>query len=245
MKRMRFLLGCVACVLAFLAAGCSDSDSGGGSGVNYDVPGGAETMEIQGGVTIRNKVVNLGSSSDVYYEYLTFTSGNAGTYAVYKDSDGNKEKVETIFIDGTEIALPEKFEYESPTGKITAGGNTAYMFNARKGGKDVFVTASEILSTASENKSTLFNEWESTADGKYTFGNDGYVITDKGGFRYTNTDGWILITDSVPLYWAKKAGDFALYYMAYETERENVEAEGKSLSSNEKYLVSDRFIVIR
>ena len=249
MKRTGFLLGCVVCALAFFAAGCgSDSDSG-GSGADYNVSGSAETMKIGTGETIRNKVVNLGGSADVYYEYLTFTSESCGTYAVYKDSDEVKTKIEKITLDGNEIVLPSKFEYDSTSGGFRPAGaeaNTAYMLNAKKDGKDVCVVASEILETGGENKESLFNEWKSVSDGKYIFQDGGYVLTDKGGFHYTNSAGWILVSGSVPFYWAKTNGKSSLYYMAHTTEREVVEAEGKAaLAANGKFLVSERFFLVR
>ena len=249
MKRMGFLLGCVVCALAFFAAGCgSDSDSG-GAGVDYNASGIAEPAKMENGKVVRNKVVNLGDATDVYYEYLIFTSENGGNYAVYKDSDGVKTKIETIMVDGKEIPLPSGFEYDSTNGGFKPAGaeaNTAYMFSAKKDGKDVSVVASEILETSEENKDSLFNEWESDADGKYEFQDGGYVLTDKGGFRYTNSEGWILVSDSVPFYWTKSNGKSTLYYMAYITEREDVEAEGRAVSAeSERFFVSGRFILVR
>ena len=248
MKRMRFLLGCVVCALAFFAAGCSDSDSG-GSAVDYNASGTSEPTKIEKDKVVRNKVVNLGGSTDVYYEYLTFTSENGGSYAVYKDSDGEKIKIEKITVDGKDVTLPSEFEYDSTNGgfkPVGAEANTAYMFTAKKDGKDVYVVASELLETGGENKDSLFNEWNSAADGKYEFQDGGYVVTDKGGFRYTNSAGWILVSDSVPFYWAKNNGKFSLYYMAYQTEREDVEAEGRAVSAlNENSFVSERFLLVR
>ena len=75
MKRMRFLLGCAACVLAFLAAGCSD---GGGSG---SAPQNAvEFPKYSAGKIIKNKVVSLSDGDSGYCEYLEFTSETAGEY---------------------------------------------------------------------------------------------------------------------------------------------------------------------
>lgn len=249
MKRMGFLLGCLVCALAFFAAGCSSDSDSGGAGVDYNASGIAEPAKMENGKVVRNKVVNLGNATDVYYEYLIFTSENGGNYAVYKDSDGVKTKIETIMVDGKEIPLPSEFEYDSTNGgfkPVGAEANTAYMFTAKKDGKDVYVVASELLETGGENKDSLFNEWNSAADGKYEFQDGGYVVTDKGGFRYTNSAGWILVSDSVPFYWAKNNGKFSLYYMAYQTEREDVEAEGRAVSAlNENSFVSERFLLVR
>lgn len=246
MKRMRFLLCCVVSALAFFAAGCgSDSDSG-GSGVDYNASGATEPAKIEKGKIVRNKVVNIGGSADVYYEYLTFTSENGGDYAVYKETDGEKVKIEKITLEGKEIILPGAFEYDSANGGFKPSGadkNSAYMLNAKKDGKDVFVVASEILETSGENKNSLFNEWTS-ADGKYAFQDGGYVATDKGTFRYTNSAGWILVSE-VPFYWAKNNGKSSLYYMAYTTEREEVDAEGRmALAMNGSLFVSERFFLI-
>ena len=250
MKRMGFLLGCAFCALAFFASGCSSDSDSGGSGIDYNVSGTAEPTKIESGKVVRNKVVNLGgSNADVYYEYLTFTSENGGKYAVYKDSEGEKTKIEKLTLDGKEITLPSEFEYDSTNGgfkPVGADSNTAYMLDAKKDGKDVCVVASELLETSGENKDSLFNEWNSDVDGKYVFQDGGYVITDNGGFRYTNSAGWILVSGSVPFYWTKNNGKSSLYYMAYTTEREVVEAEGRAVSVEDgKFLVSERFFLVR
>ena len=246
MKRMRFALGCALAALAlFAAAGCS-SDGGSGSGVNYNAAGSASPFSAEEGTVVRNKVVSVGDSEDVFYEYLTFSDASSGAYAVYRDSDGEKEKVTKISIGGVETVLPSSFTYDAATGKVSAGGNTAYMLNAKKSGKDVFVTASEVLETDGDDKATLLNRWKSASDGKYEFHDGGTVVTDNGTFEFTNDSGWIMVSGNVPFYWAKLSDGFSLYYMIFETERENAEAEGRSAAlDGEVCLVSERFLLIR
>ena len=60
------------------------------------------------GKVLKNKVFSTGS--DVYYEYLTFTSETGGDYSVYEEKDGTKSKINKI--PGTETPLPSSFEYD-------------------------------------------------------------------------------------------------------------------------------------
>lgn len=248
MKRMRTALGLAVAALALFAAGtfAGCSSDGGSSGANYNASGSASPFSAVAGTVVRNKVVSLNGSNDVFYEYLTFSKADGGSYAVYRDSDGKKEKVTEISIGGVKKTLPSNFVYDGATGKVSAGESTAYMLNARKNGKDVFATASEVLETDGENKATLMNKWSSASDGEYEFHDDGTVSTDKGPFGFTNDGGWITAGGNVPFLWAKSGEGFSLYYMVFETERENVEAGGRAaVQSNEILLISDRFLVVR
>ena len=248
MKRMRPALGCALAALALFAAGtfAGCSSDGGSSGANYNASGSASPFSAAAGTVVRNKVVSVGGSNDVFYEYLTFSDADGGSYAVYRDSEGKKEKVTEISIGGVEKTLPSSFEYDGATGKVSAGGSTAYMLNAKKNGKDVFATASEVLETAGENKATLMNRWSSASDGEYEFHDDGTVSTDNGPFGFTNDGGWITAGGNVPFLWAKAGEGFSLYYMVFETERENVEAEGRAAArGGEILLVSDRVLGLR
>ena len=196
------------------------------------------------GKVLKNKVVSTGSDtgSDVYYEYLTFTSETGGDYSVYEEKDGTKTKIDKI--PGTETQVPSSFEYDKTTGKFTAGENSSYMFNAKKDGKDICALASEILVTEAENKNTLLNKWKSEKDGYFTFDNSGYVFVNNNAFCYSNNNGWILITDSVPLYWAKQGDKFSLYYYVFQTERESVEEAGRMLGGNAIFFESNKFLLI-
>ena len=180
--------------------------------------------------------------SSVYYEYLIFESETGGKYSVYEEKDGQKNVINTI--PGTETVLPSTFSYDSATGKFTAGANSSYMFNAKKDGKDICAVASEILSTEAENKKTLLNKWKSEKDGYFTFDNSGYVFVNDNAFSYSNNNGWILITDSVPLYWAKQGDKFSLYYYVFQTERESVDEAGRMLDENVIFFESNKFLLI-
>ena len=89
------------------------------------------------GKVLKNKVFSTGS--DVYYEYLTFTSETGGTYALYKD--GAQVTSYTNKNGGT-VTVPSSFTYDAATGKFSAGDVSSYMFNAKKNGKEVSVIAS-------------------------------------------------------------------------------------------------------
>ena len=241
MKKIKSLLSILLCS-TIMFFGC-DSDSGSpSSSVNYDVPGAVVLPTINANQIIRNKVVNLNGLSSVYYEYLIFESETGGKYSVYEEKDGQKNVINTI--PGTETVLPSTFSYDSATGKFTAGANSSYMFNAKKDGKDICAVASEILSTEAENKKTLLNKWKSEKDGYFTFDNSGYVFVNDNAFSYSNNNGWILITDSVPLYWAKQGDKFSLYYYVFQTERESVDEAGRMLDENVIFFESNKFLLI-
>ena len=240
MKKIKSLLSILLCS-TIMFFGCNSDSGNSTSSVNYDVPGTASLPEIAENQVIRNKVVNLNGSASVYYEYLTFTSETGGVYSVYEEKDGKKSEIDKI--PGTETALPSSFEYEKTTGKFTAGENSSYMFNAKKDGKDICALASEILVTEAENKNTLLNKWKSEKDGYFTFDNSGYVFTNDSAFTYSNNNGWILITDSVPLYWAKQGDKFSLYYYVFQTERESVEEAGRMLRENTIFFESNKFLL--
>lgn len=250
MKRLKLVLAgtflLVGMTLTFIGCKSTGDDD---SAVNYDVPGTVTLPEISGTSVIRNKVVNLNGSDDVYYEYLTFTSETGGIYSVYKSTDGTKTKIDTV--PGTESPLPSEFGYDKLTGKFTAGTVSAYMLNARKNGTNVCVVASEILTTEADDKKTLLNTWKSKANESISFDNLGKAVFQSDGgnvgeFDYTNDGGWVLIDGSLLLYWVNQGGLYNLYYKVYETERESVESEGRSVNSasiieltSSKFLLAD------
>ena len=241
MKKIKSLLSILLCS-TIMFFGCNSDSGSSSSGVNYDVPGAVVLPTINANQIIRNKVVNLNGLSSVYYEYLIFESETGGKYSVYEEKDGQKNVINTI--PGTETVLPSTFSYDSATGKFTAGANSSYMFNAKKDGKDICAVASEILSTEAENKKTLLNKWKSEKDGYFTFDNSGYVFVNDNAFSYSNNNGWILITDSVPLYWAKQGDKFSLYYYVFQTERESVDEAGRMLGENAIFFESNKFLLI-
>ena len=84
------------CVVAVSIFGCkADSDDNGGGGtVDYNASGSSELPKTKAKTVIKNKVVNLNTSADVYYEEYTFTSETAGTYSLYKGTEKQKRERE-------------------------------------------------------------------------------------------------------------------------------------------------------
>lgn len=247
MKRIGLIAAAiVAAGLVF--TGCPQNpDNGGNSGIDYNASGNGILPSFGSGKIIRNKVVNLNGSSDVYYEYLEFTSETGGNYSVYKDESVTKTKVDKITLSSGEATLPSTFTYDAASGKFTGGGNTSssYMFSAEKDGAEKYFVASDVLSTEGENKSSLMNKWTSAKhSNSYTFTASGTVSCDKGSFFYTNANGWILISDDVPFYWAKVGDGNVLYYYVYETERTEVEAAGRAADSRTISLTSSIFLLL-
>ena len=194
------------------------------------------------GKVLKNKVFSTGS--DVYYEYLTFTSETSGTYALYKDgapvtSYTNKN--------GESVSVPSSFSYDAATGKFSTGDVSSYMFNAKKNGKEVSVIASEEM-TCSQEKPALLAEWKSSSlTFKFTSDDNGdnATVTQQDGsypeftVPYTNDGGWITVSN-FPLFFSSSN---RMFYLAYVTERTEVEAVGRNASCDELNFVSPVFIL--
>ena len=194
------------------------------------------------GKVLKNKVVSTGN--DVYYEYLTFTSETGGNYALYKD-----EKKVTSYTNknGESVSVPSSFTYDAATGKFSAGDVSSYMFNARKNGKEVSVIASEEM-TCSQEKPALLAEWKSSSlTFKFTSddnGDNATVTQNDGSYPeftvpYTNDGGWITVSN-FPLFFSSSN---RMFFLVYETERSEVEAEGRNASCDELNFVSPVFIL--
>lgn len=126
MKRIGLIAAAiVAAGLVF--TGCPQNpDNGGNSGIDYNASGNGILPSFGSGKIIRNKVVNLNGSSDVYYEYLEFTSETGGNYSVYKKGETENTKVDKITLKNGDVTLPTTFTYETASGKFTGGGQ--YQF---------------------------------------------------------------------------------------------------------------------
>ena len=194
------------------------------------------------GKVLKNKVVSTGS--DVYYEYLTFESETGGTYALYKD--GAQVTSYTNKNGGT-VTVPSSFTYDAATGKFSAGDVSSYMFNAKKDRKEVSVIASEEM-TCSQEKPVLLAEWKSSSlTFKFTSDDNGdnATVTQKDGsypeftVPYTNDGGWITVSN-FPLFFSSSN---RMFYLAYVTERTEVEAVGRNASCDELNFVSPVFIL--
>ena len=194
------------------------------------------------GKVLKNKVVSTGN--DVYYEYLTFTSETGGDYALYKD-----EKKVTSYTNknGESVSVPSSFTYDAATGKFSAGDVSSYMFNAKKNGKEVSVIASEEM-TCSQEKPVLLAEWKSSSlTFKFTSddnGDNATVTQNDGSYPeftvpYTNDGGWITVSN-FPLFFSSSN---RMFYLAYVTERTEVEAVGRNASCDELNFVSPVFIL--
>ena len=194
------------------------------------------------GKVLKNKVVSSGS--DVYYEYLTFESETGGTYALYKD--GAQVTSYTNKNGGT-VTVPSSFTYDAATGKFSAGDVSSYMFNAKKDRKEVSVIASEEM-TCSQEKPALLAEWKSSSlTFKFTSddnGDNATVTQNDGSYPeftvpYTNDGGWITVSN-FPLFFSSSN---RMFYLAYVTERTEVEAVGRNASCDELNFVSPVFIL--
>ena len=194
------------------------------------------------GKVLKNKVVSTGS--DVYYEYLTFESETGGTYALYKD--GAQVTSYTNKNGGT-VTVPSSFTYDAATGKFSAGDVSSYMFNAKKDRKEVSVIASEEM-TCSQEKPALLAEWKSSSlTFKFTSddnGDNATVTQNDGSYPeftvpYTNDGGWITVSN-FPLFFSSSN---RMFYLAYVTERTEVEAVGRNASYDELNFVSPVFIL--
>ena len=237
-------------VFSVIFVGCASEGTGDDnpSAPKYDEPASGNLPQVSESTVIRNKVANLNGSTDVYYEYLTFTSTTGGTYSVYKDVDGTKTVVTSISLNGNDYVFPTEFTYDATTGKFTAGTVSSYMFDTKKDGKDVCAVASEILTTDAENKSSLFNVWKSATGVTFEFTPETVIISDNSVDTKLNIslkDGWISIPEDIEMCWLKQGSNYNLYYPVFVTERETVEAAGKSLATDSIDLVSSKFLLVR
>ena len=194
------------------------------------------------GKVLKNKVFSTGS--DVYYEYLTFTSETGGTYALYKDG---AQVTSYTNKNGESVSVPSSFTYDAATGKFSAENVSSYMFNAKKNGKEVSVIASEEM-TCSQEKPALLAEWKSSSlTFKFTSddnGDNATVTQNDGSYPeftvpYTNDGGWITVSN-FPLFFSSSN---RMFYLAYVTERTEVEAVGRNASCDELNFVSPVFIL--
>ncbi len=233
-KLLSLILGTACLILS-----CSQHD---GNDKTAEPENAVNVPVYSSGKILKNKVVSSGS--DVYYEYLTFESETGGKYALYKDgaqvpSYTNKN--------GETVTVPSSFTYDSATGKFSAGDVSSYMFNAKKNGKEVSVIAAEEMSCSSE-KPVLLGEWKSSSlTFKFTSddnGDNATVTQNDGSYPeftvpYTNDGGWIMVSN-IPLFFSSSN---RMFYLAYETERTEVEAVGRNASCDELNFVSPVFIL--
>ena len=235
-------------VFSVIFIGCASEGDDTPAAPKYDAPASGTLPQVSENTVIRNKVVNLNGSTDVYYEYLTFTKATGGTYSVYKDVDGTKTVATSISLNGNDYVFPTEFTYDAATGKFSAGEVSSYMFDTKRDGISVCAVASEILTTEATNKTSLFNVWESATGVTFDFSEGSVIISDNSAvinLNFENNSGWIAIPEDIEMCWLKQGENYNLYYPVFVTERETVEAAGKSLATDSIDLVSSKFLLVR
>ena len=227
----------------FGCAGDSSSSSAGGSVEVLDVCANGSLPSVTDSTIIKNKVVFINGSDDVYYEYLKFTSSTAGEYSIYKQEDD--DLVLQSSFEGT--AIPSTFTYDEDTGLVSTGAGGNYIFEA---GSD-FGVASEILSVASgTDTDKLFQEWVTGNSDTFVFSEIGTLAiisngsTAESGADFSNKSGWITAGE-LSFCWVKIAGEKKLYFNAYKTERSEVSEVGRALNSDGINLVSSKFLFLK
>lgn len=244
MGKLFALTGILALGLSFFScAGDSSSSSAGGSVEVLDVCANGSLPSVSDSTIIKNKVVFINGSDDVYYEYLKFTSSTSGEYSIYKQEDD--DLVLQISFEGT--VIPATFTYDEDTGLVSTGAGGNYIFKA---GSD-FGVASEILSVASgTDTDKLFQEWVTVNSDTFNFSEIGTLtIIENGdnalyGSDFSNKSGWITAGE-LSFCWVKIAGEKKLYFNAYKTERSEVSEVGRALNSDEINLVSSKFLFLK
>lgn len=249
MERLAVAAIAAAVTLCVVVTGCDGSGSSGG-GASIDAAASVTVQSYTAGTVIKNKVVNVGSASDVYWEVFTFNadSTTSGSYALYKTSvdEANKQSVSPI----GSTALPTEFTYEKETAKFcgTAGsGATAvtyvsYLFENKKDGVVQYWISPEVLeSDEGVEPTTLFAKWTSSDGHSYTFVNDGSAkIDDFVGYVFENDAGEIWVDGTIPFVWTTINSVKTLFYKTFTTEREI----SRSLDSNEVQFTSNRFMFL-
>lgn len=233
-QRKKWMLLALVMGAAVVLGGCAADDGDDTPPANsVDIP------KYSGGKILKNKVVSFNEGGDTWYEYLSFTDENGGEYALYK----NGKKVDSYTNrNGETVTVPSSFSYDSATGKFSAGGVSSYMFEARKDGSTVSVIAAEEMNCTAE-KPSLYAEWRAS-NITFTFSAEGGAkITPSGGTArtvpYTNDSGWIT-AGGIPLFYSSQD---RMFYLAYTTERTEVDAVGRSASDVETGFVSPVFIL--
>lgn len=234
------LTGILALGLSLFSCG---GDSGSSSGFSYeskyDECASGSLPEITDSTVIKNKIVFLNGSEDVYYEYLKFTSETGGEYSIYKLE--GEDLVQQNTFEGNSV--PSSFVYDKDTGKVTVAFD-AYIFKAGS----YFGVAEGVCTPLSGDLSLgLFQEWNAGSFNVYfdEIGTCAFIPTGSiGGISFTNNKGWISANE-VGFCWVKINNVNTLYYLAYQTERSTVDEPGRACSTNEINLVSSKFLFLK
>ena len=244
MGKLFALTGILALGLSlFGCAGDGGSSSSGGVVEILDVCANGSLPSVTDSTIIKNKVVFINGSDDVYYEYLKFTSSTAGEYSIYKQ-EGDDLVLQSSF-EGN--VIPSTFTYDEDTGLVSTGAGGNYIFNA---GLE-FGVASEILTPASgTDTDKLFQKWVTANSDTFDFSEIGTLAiisngsTAESGADFSNKSGWITAGE-LNFCWVKIAGEKKLYFNAYKTERSKVSEVGRALNSGEINLVSSKFLFLK
>lgn len=230
-----------AMIFNSIILGCAnDSGSSLSGNSKFDASASGSLLTATESTIIKNKVVNLNGSEDVYYEYLKFTSETGGEYSIYKQEE---ELVLQSSFNGS--AVPSTFTYDSTNGKVTVGSNQTYMFSA---GSDFGVAKTICTSTESETDK-LFQKWTVSPAISVIFNDIGTICftnsTGDFGSEYSNNGGWISTANGLGFCWIKILNEMKLYYMAYKTERKNVEEVGRAALNEEFNFESSNFLFLK
>lgn len=156
---------------------CSDDDSSSGGGVYVDpdqeevpTPAPAPEEATLNTKTIKNRVQNYTSDGKTYYEYLTFTDDEGGTYALYEEgADGTlTAKTTSLTIDSVTYTIPTDFGYNKATYTLSAPKTTptktTYLFKTLS----TYIVALEKGTTTASPKD-FYSPWKTSSNEVYQF----------------------------------------------------------------------------
>lgn len=254
MIRLKAIVVLFLSTFLFLFMACSDDDSSSSVRVySFSDRAAVATTGGMTGTVIKNKAAFYTDGLQ-YYEYLTFTSEEAGSYAIYKDTNGVLTKVESIDATGSDgeersFLVPSDFVYEPNTGKVALGTTNTFLF---KTDSAYFVASYQLFpksegeadegDTALDGDKGLFDTWV-TSDKKNTFTiqEDGYIRIQLGGSGtrttkpFYNDGGFIASLDEsaggTAFLYLNLYGENKLFWMAYIAQITS--AEGRAVKKVE------------
>lgn len=277
-KRFLFFLLLAAMALSVCFVSCDDDDddddgggdSGGSPTITDTTPATpsedpAKDATSDTPLIIKNEVqIYEEGNADKYFEYLTFTSGTGGTYALYKQTGGTGALTAvtgSLDIGKDSITIPTTFTFTSATCTLSIGQDadavTSYMFFV----DNKYITAAEKLTPKDSAKTGLFDVWK-TEDETYQISDKGVLTIiesggdDKGGdietaTGYTKDKAGVLSSPNTPfkLAYEKVGANNALYTFAQTAEKTTAAGARASALSNQMANVvtfkSNRFLLLK
>jgi hypothetical protein len=168
-------------------------------------------------------------ASDGFAEFLTASSMAAESYALEHRYSANTAK-DSSFWDRLKLRVTYEFDDENTKLIATIKGEFSIDLEIETGIKvGSFVVDFETGVTFDFSEGTV----------AITVGD---VISTP---LFTNHNGWISIPEDIEMCWLKQGSNYNLYYPVFVTERETVEAAGKSLATDSIDLVSSKFLLVR